>query len=255
MRRILIALAFLALMSIPPIARTVATPNTVQNTASNTVSWVPLINTFDPSSIPKSDAVTIMPAGVTSTYNVYPSTTSVNTYYTLSDTWFDFPTVAVLAPQATGHYDFYDYVYITNPSYKWACACFVPDVVATPYNIISGGSFDPLFPNNDYLVNAFASNITWSGQNLAVWKVHIIADVVSTSGVFNVIMLFNQLHTDISNNGKVDPADLVILANHYPTTYNPDQPRNYAWNIVMDFAVDYSDLVALQVESGRTIPP
>lgn len=258
MKKIIIALVFLALMSIP-IARAVAGSNPVQNT-SETVTWIPLIKTFDPSTLPKSDAVTSMPAGVASTYNIYPSTSSINKYYTLSDTWFATPAIAILAPQATGHYDFYEIIYLTNPSYKWACACSPPNVQASPYTIISNGAFDPLFPSNDYLVNDFDSNLTWSGQNLPVWNVHIIADVVSTSGVFNVVMPFNQMRTDITRpngvpDGKVDIRDISLVATHYGTTYTPDQFRNYAYNIVLDSMVDYTDITAIAKEFGRTIPP
>lgn len=250
MKKTIILLMFFALMSIS-IARAFAGPNTVP--------IIPTVTLIDPSTVPKSDAVTSMPVGVASTYNIYPSTTSVNTYYTLSDTWFGTPIVAILAPQATGHYDFYEYIYITNPSYKWASACLAPAVVPTPYVIISSGYYVWGVPSNSY-IKPIASNITWSGQNLFVWRVEVIADVVSTSGVFNVIMPFNQMRTDITGpngvpDGKVDMRDISLVAAHYGTVYTPDQSRVYAWNIVLDSAVDWTDINAVMVEFGRTISP
>lgn len=254
MRRILIAIVFLALMSIPPIARTVATAHADQNTAPNPVDIVNVIQAVDPATIPKADPPTSMVVGAASTYNIYPSTTNVNVYYTLSDTWFADPQIAVLAPQATGNYAFTVWVYLTNPSYKWACACFPPDVTPTPYSMVSVFGFAQGTYSTWYLFPD-AANLTWSGQNLFVWRIQVVATVTSTSGVFSIDMPFNQMHTDLNNNGKVDLADLVILANHWGTKYTPDQARNYAWNIVMDSAVDYFDLAALSYEYGRTIPP
>lgn len=254
MRRVLIALAFLALMSIPPILRTVADLNAV-GTGPTDVNIVPLLTIVDPSTIPKSDPVTSMPAGVLSTYNIYPTTTSLNTYFTLTDTWYAAPTVAVLAPQAIGAYHFYDYIYLTNPSYKWTCGCFAPIVMPQPSGMVSALAYAQGIPSNAYLKGDLVSNITWSGQNLFVWRLEIIATVTSTSGVFNIILAFNQLRTDPVHNGVVDIYDAIYVANHYGTTFTPDQPRNYDYNIVMDFAVDYYDEYALQVEFGRTIPP
>jgi len=251
MKKTIIALIFLALVSIP-IARTLAGVRTVAD--PNTVPIVPIVTLIDPSTIPKSDAVTSMPAGVASTYNIYPSTTSVNTYYTLSDTWFGTPIVAILAPQATGHYEFYEYIYITNPSYKWASACLAPYVIPQPYTIVSSYGYLWGLPSNSYL-KPVASNMTWSGQNLFVWRVWVVADVISTSGVFNVNMPFNQMKTDQNGDGKVDMKDIGAVASHYGTTFTPDQPRNYAWNLVLDFAVDWTDINAVVVEFGRTIPP
>jgi len=201
-----------------------------------------------------------MPAGVVSSYNIYPSTTSIDTYYTLTDTWFGNPTIAILVPQATGSYDFYDYVYITNPSYKWACACLPPVVFPQPYTIVAyPWGFYWGLPTNSYL-NPVASNITWSGQNLLVWRVQIIANVVSTSGVFNITMAYNQMHTDITGpngvpDGKVDIRDVHLVASYYGTVFTPDQIRNYAWNVVLDSSIDYADINAVVVEYGRTIPP
>jgi hypothetical protein len=252
MRKILIAIVILALISIPPIAGTVAAQN--PPAAPNPVDIVPVIQPIDPAAVPKSDPPTSMAVGAASTYNIYPNTVSVNVYYTLSDTWYDEPFIAVLAPQATGTYAFTVWVHLTNPSHKWACACFPPDVIPTPSNIVS--KFSQLWSSyNTWYLYPDAANLTWSGQNLLVYEIQVSAIVTSTSGVFNIAMTFNQMHTDLNNNGRVDLGDLVLLANAWLRKYTPDLARNDPMNIVMDPVVDYFDLAALSYEYGRTIPP
>ncbi len=252
----IIALMFLALISIP-IARVVTRVGYSEE--PNSANIVNVIQKIDPSIVPKSDAVQIMPVGVASTYNIYPSTTNLNVYYTLRDTWYDNPLIAVLAPQATGQYAFYVWVFLTNPSYKWACACLPPDVSPTPYSIVSSFGYAQGMYSTWYLYPT-AANLTWSGQNLFVWRLEVVATVTSTSGVFNINMPFNQMRTDITGpngvpDGIVDMRDIGLVAVHYGTRYNPDQSTVYAWNIVLDHSVDYTDISAVVFGSGRTIPP
>jgi hypothetical protein len=253
MRRILIAIVILALMSISPLLRLTAIPKTAA------VAWdtgfEPTVREIDFSKIQAPDNFAVQPAGVASTYNVYTTTTSININYVLTDTWFDVPTVAYFAPQTTGTYNFLVTMYITNPSYKWVVACYQPTVTTSSQSIGTAGNGPFLgIPTNSYLKPAY-SNLTESGNNIGVWEVQIVASITSTSGTINLIMTFNQMRTDLNNDGKVGLADLVILANHWTYKYPSDKPRNDAWNIIQDYAVDNYDLAALSHDYGRTIPP
>jgi len=244
LRKDFIAIVFLTLVSIP-IGMAFAEPDIIVG-----------IKSIDPSKVPSADGVAPMAVGVASTYNIYPSTQSLNVYYTVIDRWFGVEDIAILVPQATGHYDLWIYVFMTNPSNKWACGVLQPNVDPFPSDMATTNKVvrELAYPTSDYLAIT-ASNITWNSQNKFVWGVHIVADVVSTGGNFKVRSVINQLRTDLNSDRVVNIIDLSTVARQYGKVFQQNEPINQPYNILMDPFVNLLDIIAIAVEFGRQIPP
>jgi len=253
MRKIVIALVFLALMPL-------AIAKTFVGSSVPPVDGILCITAGDPSTIPKPQGA---PPGAGMTYSsaasngTSPDQTYYQVYITLPDTHSLAANILNFSFPNTGSYDIVLDYYVTNPSYKWACAVALPSFSAYPYTSLKGSTIAAsyTYPSNDYLASLW-SNLTWSAQNLWVWRVEIKFTVVSTPAVIMLYFGFNQMWTDQNGDGIIDMKDIVIVAKHYGTIYQDgDTHINDSWNIVHDNVVNIVDIAAVVHESGRTIPP
>jgi len=250
MRKILIVLVFLALISLP-ITKTFAAPP-----ADGIVGIKP----GDPSTIPKPQG---SPPEAGNAYSsapsngISPDSTYYQIYVTLPNTHSLASNIYNFTIQNTGSYDYVLDYYVTNPSYKWACAVALPVFSSAPYNSVQGNRIlaTYTYPSNDYLSSLW-SNVTWSAQNLWAWRVEIKFTVVSTPSTIMLYLGFNQMWTDLNSDRVIDIVDITIIATHYGMIYQDgDSHINDAWNVVHDNYVNLVDIAAVAQEFGRTIPP
>lgn len=253
MRKMVIALVFLTLMSLVVVRVFADSP-------VPTVNGIVGIAPGDPSTIPKpqgnppeaGDAYSSPALNGTS-----PDQTYYQVYVALPDTHSLEANILNYTLQNTGSYDIVLDYYVTNPSYKWACAVALPSFSAYPYTSLQGSSITAsvTYPSTDYIGYQW-SNVTWSAQNLWVWRVEIKFTVVSTPSVIMLYFGFNQMWTDVNSDGKVDIKDVNIVAKNYGTIYQDgDTHINDPWNVVHDNVVNLVDIAAVAHEYGRTIPP
>jgi hypothetical protein len=253
MRRITITLVFIALMSLA-IAKTFA------DSSVPPVDGILCITAGDPSTIPKPQggpAEAGMAYSSAASNGTSPDQTYYQVYITLPDTHSLAANILNYTIQNTGSYDIVLDYYVTNPSYKWACAVALPSFSAYPYSSVQGNSIaaSVTYPSNDYLAS-YWSNLTWSAQNLWVWRVEIKFTVVSTPAVIMLYFGFNQMWTDQNGDGKIGITDIAIVAKHYGTIYQDgDTHINDPWNVVHDNVVNLVDIAAVVHEFGRTLPP
>lgn len=188
---------------------------------------------------------------------IYPGRNDIDAHVLVDEQWYspDGWDAAILVPQATGHYEIYVYVYLTNPSNKWAYATYPPlPFPEPPTNWYDNLDVQVGLPYNSYLF-PLAANCTWNGQDEFVGLTIVFVDVVGTGGRFVIRLFGNQLRTDMNGDNVINILDIAIVATHYGTVYDPGERRDYDWNILLDNSVNYWDLRAQQVEFGREIPP
>jgi len=250
MKKTVIALVFLALISLP-IAKSFAD-------LPLPPLGPPLFGTpIDPSTIPKPQEA---PRAVGIVYT--GSISSVQSYqqilYTLPNTHDQAYIIASFSITNTGSYDIIFDFFFTNPSYKWACAVHYPVGGATPYTSVLGNivhnSLAP--PANDIFGNGY-SNLTWSAQNAFVWRNELTFTVVSLPCTLVIGGYSNQMWTDQNSDGRINMIDIGTVARYYGTVYQEGDAHKItdSWNVIHDFFVDLSDIAAVVNEFGRTIPP
>lgn len=250
MKKTVIALVLLALMSLP-IAKTFAD-------LSVPPLGPPLFGKpIDPSTIPEPKE-TPQGAGIIFTGNISPAQSYQQITYTLQNTHDQSYVIANFSIPITGSYDIiFDFFY-TNPSYKWACAVQYPIAGVTPYTSVTGNivhnNVSP--PLNDIFADGW-SNLTWSASNGFVWRNEVTFTVVSVPCNLLIFGKSNQMWTDQNSDGKIDITDIAIVARHFGTVYQEGDTHllTDSWNVVHDNFVDLSDIVAVVREFGRTIPP
>jgi hypothetical protein len=250
MRKIIGALVFLALISLP-ITKTLA---------ESPDDGIVCIQPGDPSTVPEPQSSPPEPGtaySIALPRGANPLADPYQIYVTLPDTHSLLAPITNINIYSTGYYDFIFYYYITNPSYKWACAVALPEFSATPYTSLQDQKIPASYgyPPNDYIASLH-SNVTWSAQNVWAWTVEIKFTVVSLPSQINLYLSFNQMWTDLNSDRRVNILDIAIVAQHYGTIYQDgDSHVTDAWNIVRDNLINIVDIAAVAHEFGRTIPP
>lgn len=220
--------------------------------------WEEVPGTFDPAQVPKQFDIVVEPlAGSLSASEVpiYPWTKTVSVTVNLQDIWYSWTDMVSLVPQQNGHYDVMVYFSVVNPSKKWAYALYLlVFALPEPNEMVNMDSYRYrlFFAENSYLL-PLATNCSWNGRSDNVELVHVVCDVIG-AGKIKIFQWGNQLRTDVNKDGKVNILDIAIVALHYGERYTNEQ-WNYDWNILMDPAVTFEDLIAVSIEFGRQIPP
>jgi len=243
-RKTLVTLAFLALISLP-IAKAIADD-----------VWIPHPGVF----VPNPPQVGPNTSVAASNVAVTPLQADVNLYAEMPNERFLQSGHQVLLGavyfSSAGHYAVTIHIWVRNPSTKWTYA-LSPEgasVIDNPQGIINLITFKASIsvPDNYLFPWTICLYNTWPTY-YEVERVALVADV-SATGTATLTQVGCQLQTDLNGDHKVNIIDISVAARHYGEDYGATK-QLYAYNVVVDTKIDIMDLKAIAIEFGRTIPP